>query len=126
MTRWKSYAQCALAAASLLGLAVGVASAEVDDAAKKEYWQKRYAQILVRAAGAERQLAMSRVAYRESRQRDRPRGEARQQLVVALQEAETEYEAASKLLAEFPEDARRAGIPPGWLREVEERQAGAG
>ncbi len=88
--------------------------------AKKEYWQRKYAQIMSRASGAELRVEASRAAYREARQRDRPRGAERQKLVIELESAEAEYQTASKLLADFPEKARRAGVPPGWLREVEE------
>ena len=54
------------------------------------------------------------------RQRDRPRGADRANLYVELETAEAEYETAAKQLADFPAEARQAGIPAGWLREVED------
>ena len=115
---WRS-AACLLAGISILVITAGPGSAN-PESAKREYWQTKYATIIAQATSAEKKVEVTRVAYRESRQRDRPRGTERQQLVTDLETAEAEWAAASKRLAEFPEEAHRAGVPPGWLREVEE------
>jgi hypothetical protein len=120
-TSWKQAALGIVAAASILCLALGVASANQNEAAQKQHWQKQYEEIIKRADAADIAVTNARAAVREQRQRDRPRGEARAQLYRDLETAEAEFGEASKLLADFPEQARLAGVPAGWLREVEER-----
>ena len=115
----------------LLALATGFAiasspagaSADAEEADRKSYWQSRYSRVLTRASMAEARLETSRKALRKARQRDRFRGARRSEILSDLEEAEKEFAEANSVLVKFPESARRAGIPPGWLREVEDRLA---
>ena len=63
---------------------------------------------------------------RKLRDRKRWQGPDRDALTAEIASAQKDLEAARREVAEFPDDARQAGIPPGWLREVEERRAREG
>ncbi|MDP6980109.1 MAG: hypothetical protein QF570_16150 [Myxococcota bacterium] len=105
------------------------AAAEVaakNQAALKATWQRRYDQALARIASAEARIAASKKTIRKLRQRDRYQGADRTAVETEIASATRDLEAARKQVAEFPDAARRAGIPPGWLREVEERRAREG
>ena len=113
--------------AALLTLAMGFSvdispAAADDDSQRKIDWQHQYSSVLAGAAKAEARIEASRKALRKARQRDRLKGEHRTKILAELEAAEQEAETARVLLEKFPESARRAGIPPGWLREVEDRQ----
>lgn len=104
-------------------IALGEAGAnDREEVQRKAYWQKRYAMVLSRKAEAEVRIEESQTAIRKLRQRDRNKGEPRAKILTELESAEKELATVMKLLAEFPDSARQAGVPPGWLREVEERQ----
>lgn len=106
-----------------MGFAIGISPAAADDDSQRKIdWQHRYSSVLAGAAKAEARIEASRKALRKARQRDRLKGEHRTKILAELEAAEQEAETARVLLEKFPESARRAGIPPGWLREVEDRQ----
>lgn len=104
-------------------MGTGIASADLPSAEKKAF-QTRYASALADVANAKARHVESQKVLRKARQRDRLKGQARIDIYAEIEAAKFELEAAEKHLATFPEDARQAGVPPGWLREVEERQAG--
>lgn len=110
-----------LALATGFAICVSSASAE-DETQRKQDWQHQYSTVIAGAAKAEARVETSRKALRKARQRDRLKGDHRVKVLAELEEAEREVEKARALLDKFPESARRAGIPPGWLREVEDRQ----
>ena len=106
-----------------MGFAIGISPAAADDDSQRKIdWQHQYSRLLAGAAKAEARIQASRKALRKARQRDRLKGEHRTKILAELEAAEQEAETARVLLEKFPESARRAGIPPGWLREVEDRQ----
>lgn len=111
-----------LAVTAGLTIVFAQTGANGDEIQRKEYWQKRYAMVLSRRADAEVRIEIGRKAVRKARQRDRFKGQHRTAIVVELRSAQKELETVIKLLEEFPESARQAGVPPGWLREVEDRQ----
>ncbi len=96
------------------------------EAALKQTWQRRYDQALTRIARAEARIVQSKKAMRKLRQRDRYQGQDREALETEMASATRDLKAARREIAEFPDAARQAGIPPGWLREVEERRAREG
>lgn len=111
-----------LAMALALGLLTTIATpalAELPDS-EKAGWQQRYRDLLdsVSAAGSRYELA--KASYSKNRQINRKRGEARAEINDELRESQIELATARAELADFPELARRAGVPPGWLREVED------
>ena len=100
------------------------ASAQSGEARRKIYWQKRYEMVLARKTSAEARIAESQKIIRKARQRSRYKGDERSEVEDELKNAEKELAEVMMLIAKFPDTARRAGVPPGWLREVEDKQGG--
>lgn len=94
--------------------------ADVAGPEAKAAWQGRYRTLIDQVAGALTRYEIARARYSKNRQRNTARGQARKQINDQLRQAEIERADAEAELAEFPEIARRAGVPPGWLREVED------
>jgi len=92
----------------------------------KETWQRRYDEALGRVASANARIEKSERTIRKLRQRDRYKGPERAEVDSEMASAQSDLEDARREVAEFPDVARQAGIPPGWLREVEERRAREG
>lgn len=112
-------------AALVMSFAFAPAPANAEDPPEiKEAFQARYESALIAVANAKARVVASEKALRKARQRDRLKGESRVEIYAEIDAAKIELEAAEAVLATIPEDARQAGVPPGWLREVEERQAG--
>lgn len=93
---------------------------EEETQAKRDEWQERYRWLLRDQARLKQNVANLEHDYIASQRRNYPRGENRERLV-------REAEAQRKLLAEIETElegiyaeARAAGIPPGWLSEVED------
>jgi len=116
-----------------LALATVVATpalAELPDGDKAE-WQQRYRDLIESVSAAASRHEAAKAAYTKNRQINRKRGEARDKINVELQESEVALAKARADLRDFPDLAHRAGVPPGWLREVEDSEvtspaAGAG
>lgn len=89
-----------------------------EDRAKKA-WQDRYRDAFARERAARVELEAARTAYTKGRNRQRLRGDKRAQAVERIRVAEVELAEATRDLEVVPEEARRAGVPPGWLRDVE-------
>ena len=125
MKKLQNFIALLFAALAATLVATSSFAADLDEAARKDYWQKRYEMVLNQSSAAETRLAAAERALRKARHRDRLKGQARIDINLELDAARKEAEAARKLLAQFPEAARRAGVLPGWLREVEDRPAAA-
>lgn len=82
-------------------------------------WRDKLVGARERVDGAREQVATAEVAYREARKRRR-RGGERADLLAALTAAEQELAEAEARLPALLEQARRAGVPPGVLREFED------
>lgn len=103
------------------------ARAEAEQRAeRKQHWQEIYEKALDRIANARARITASEKAIRELRHRDRYQGEQREEVDAELEAAKRDLEKAQREVADFPNVARQAGVPPGWLREVEERRAREG
>lgn len=83
-------------------------------------WQQRYRDARKRVTEARKRVAESVNQYRLMRHRQHARGKAKAQIEDELLAARSELEAAEEELAALPELARRAGVLPGWLRELED------
>ena len=81
-------------------------------------FQTEYGNALTNLAQAKARFTASEKALRKARQRDRLKGESRTAIYAEIEAAKVELETAKNNAARIPEIARRAGIPPGWLREV--------
>lgn len=116
--------------ASVLGLA-GSASAQLDET-EKAYWQDRYRGVLDDYDRAKAAYDAAELRYKEAQRANRrgsgskrSRGEEREAIKAAVPESAAQLGQAKDALDEFPETARHAGVPPGWLREVDDRRADA-
>jgi hypothetical protein len=81
----------------------------------KAYWQGRYQEVHAEYTAASQELEAANAAYRKARQRNRLKGERREEIMSDIAKAETRYAAAKKARDGFAEEARRAGAEPGWF-----------
>lgn len=122
--KWIGRGALATICAAALSLVLASSPAQADQPSQAKHdFQTRYATAIANVAKARARVVASEKALRKARQRDRLKGEARVEIYAEIESAKRELEAAEEVLSAIPEDARRAGVPPGWLREVEERQA---
>ena len=89
--------------------------AESPDA--EAYWRARAGEARARVTTAEERVALAEEEYGKMRHRNRKRGEPRATLGDSRTAAYAELEAALRYRdQDLPEEARRAGALPGWLR----------
>jgi hypothetical protein len=88
------------------------ASAELPPAADAAGWSNLLADARTRADKARARLAAADSAYSHARNRQRPRGEALQEIVGERDAARSEYARARCALPDLVEKARRAGVAP--------------
>lgn len=106
------------AAAALAALALPArASDPVPADAGRAWWQEHARELHAsqRAAQARHEAAVA--AYERMRSRGYPAGDARAAIVAERDAAAEALRAAERELEALPEQARRAGAPPGWIRE---------
>ncbi len=82
-------------------------------------WAERLEQSHVALGEAETRFARAQAAYMDWRQRKRPRGDAKAELMTELEAARVALEREQSRFPELLEQARRAGVPPGVLRTYE-------
>lgn len=82
----------------------------------KEYWQKRQAELERAVEDARLRLERAEAEYSRGRRANRLRGQAKVEVLQEIEDAKQDLAAAEAALDAFPEEARRAGVPPGWLR----------
>ena len=82
-------------------------------------WRDKLLEARERVDEAHGQVATAEMAYRDARKRKR-RGGERADLLAALEAAQAELAEAEAELPALLEEARRAGVPPGVLREFED------
>jgi hypothetical protein len=90
----------------------------------RDAWQQRVREAREAVVRAEARAREADVAYERMRHRDHPRGKGAQAVLAERTAAHQDAEASRAGLDEVLEQARRAGVPPGWLR-AEASQAGA-
>jgi len=101
-----------------------------EDTGAEEQWRSRAAEHRKRVSDAEQRIQELKVALERARVDREPPGanvmdpfreQTRQAEIGRLQSqisiAESRLQRARQELAEFEEEARRAGIPPGWVRQ---------
>jgi hypothetical protein len=94
------------------------AAAQDDEAALKADWQGRYRALVQNVEKTSAQLEADRRTYQKARQRGRLKGGTRDEVLTRIAENEIKLAELEQALQQFPEEARRAGVPPGWLREA--------
>jgi hypothetical protein len=90
------------------------------DASEEEqraYWEARADDARARVANAQDRVAAAEESYQDLRQRKNERGDTKAKITSERDAAAAELEAALRYLEEeLPEEARRAGALPGWIR----------
>jgi septal ring factor EnvC (AmiA/AmiB activator) len=110
-----------LALAALLAQAGALAfwmpaAAALPDASPHEAWRDRVAETRNELELARQRLDAAETAVNRMRHSQHPRGSARVALFAERDEARVDLAEAERSLEELIEQARRAGVPPGWLR----------
>lgn len=80
-------------------------------------WQERFREARRALAEAEARDAAALESYRKMKRRNQARGDAKVAIVSEREEARAALEKATADLEALTEEARRAGVPPGWLRD---------
>ncbi len=105
-----------------LVLITSLCSAETEEElrAKRDYWQDKYRVLLHNRAAHQENAARMKYAHEQAQLSNYPRGGARERLLVAWKESLAKADAVQREIDGIFDEARRAGIPPGWLYEVED------
>jgi hypothetical protein len=90
----------------------------------RETWVQAIRDARENLAAARARYEESREAYSKMKRRRKARGEAKQGFVQERDEAAAALADAERSLEELLESARRAGVPPGWIREAMEPDSG--
>jgi hypothetical protein len=117
---------CLLAVVLFLPLALRAADPPADpDAEEWEGWQQELRAAQQTLAEARERHEAAELAYKRMRHRNRERGAAKAAILVEREEAALALVVAEQDLETLREEARRAGVPPGWLEldEAEEPAA---
>jgi hypothetical protein len=117
VTRRSGIAAAVIAALALPTLAWAVddsATADIDK--QKQVWQARFRQSRERVTAARSRHAAAVDAYKQMRHRRRDRGDEKAMILAELTASEVALMDAETSLKELFEEARRAGVPPGWMR----------
>lgn len=105
-----------IVAAVLLGLTVGIsAPVAAQDEPDRDHWVGRYERLKADVEELRVRVDVMSEQYSKSKRRNYPRGEELDKLRVALDEAKTELAEREEEWANFEDEARRAGAPPGWF-----------
>ena len=121
LARRARFVLCLLGAALAAGAAPLSAQqvADSDDMPAIAEWRARLDEGHVALEGARHRTEAAYDAYADWRQRKIPRGVRKEQLVREVAEAETALAESQAAWRELQEEARRAGVPPGVLRDYE-------
>jgi len=101
--------------ALILGLWLASAPLRADDDAEIEGWRHRLEQAQADLVHAREQAAAAQAAYANMRHDRSVRGEEKAKIIAERAETEHAVADAQAQLDAMREEARRAGVPPGWL-----------
>ena len=114
----------ALAAALILGasslgasdtaMGAGDSYANVD----RRAWVGRIQDAQERVHTAQDLYVTTMLSYRQMRHHRRVRGEEKLYILTLRKAAQNKLTAAEDNLSQILEEARRAGVPPGWVRDA--------
>ena len=96
--------------------APAVTTARPWDESERESWQQRVAEARAELERAQQRRDAAETAVDRMRHRKHPRGEAREALFAEREAARADAAGAERALDALLDEARRAGVPPGWLR----------
>ena len=100
--------------------ALPAVSAQAAPQVGREAWTKRIRTAHHSVAEAHRRHAAAITAFQKARHRHRARGAQKQKLMAEREDSRLELEQAEHRLEGLLEQARRNGVPPGWLRDAAE------
>lgn len=109
----------ALAAASSSGDLPPVSIADpapADDDVERVRWQKKAVDAYRGLAAAQQRYDTAVARFSSLRSRNRDRGEVKVKAMQEKADAELALAAAEERFESLSEDARKAGVPPGWVR----------
>ena len=81
-------------------------------------WTERIREARERVQAAQNLYVTTMLSYRKMKHRRRARGEEKLYILTLRKAAESELDAAERNLDTLLEEARVAGVPPGWLRDA--------
>jgi hypothetical protein len=93
---------------------------EDDPGALRASWQDRYRGLLQDRTRFSESIAISNKNYTQAQRRNYPRGGARQQFLLDAANAEKKLAETEEKISQVFDEARDAGVPPGWLYEVDD------
>jgi hypothetical protein len=109
-----------------IGLCLAAAApASGDDDAALAGWKQRLEQAKQEVVRAREQAAAADAAYASMRHDRSARGGEKAKVIAARAEAEHAVSDAQARLEALREEARRAGVPPGWLLPDPPAEAGS-
>ncbi len=85
----------------------------------KSSWIERLRQAHRTVGETRARHEKAKADYGRARHRNRARGDRRSALLREIEESEAAMKQAAQRLEELREEARRTGVPPGWIREAE-------
>jgi hypothetical protein len=103
--------------------AMGVAPAGAETATDEVAWVERIASAQAGLDRANRQYADAIRSYSQMRHRRSERGSRKAEVLDQQEQARSALTSATRTLEDTLEAARRAGVPPGWVREALARSA---
>ena len=112
----RALALAALAATPGAAALAMPAAAELPSDADRAEWRERVGAARAEVERAQRRSEAAEKAVKQMRHRRHPRGAAREALFAEREAADAARAEAERALDELLEQARRAGVPPGWLR----------
>jgi hypothetical protein len=112
---------CSIALLTSIGIPTPACADEVEpeESAQPESRAQWRALLLVanrEVASAQKRNTDALRTYEIMRHRRRPRGEGKQEIMDALERSREELATAQQKLEKIEKAARRAGVPPSWLR----------
>ena len=90
--------------------------AAVPDDSRRQQWITKFTQAYRDVAEAQVRHEKAIEAFTRAKHRNRARGERRAELEREIAEAEAALAKAQERMRNLSEVARRAGVPPGWIR----------
>jgi len=116
-------ALAALSSAPGIALHATPATAALPKTSQYERWRDRVAEARAEVERAHERRDTAEKAVDRMRHSHHPRGAAREALLAEREEARAGVTGAEKALEDLLEQARRAGVPPGWLRAPDQAPA---
>lgn len=108
--------------------ASGVASTEptAESPTDRESWLRRIRDARDQLGAARERYDQAVQAYGKMRHRRKARGAEKSAILDERAASSAALDAAEEDLHALLEEARRAGVPPGWIRDALEGEEGAG